>query len=302
MTDTQLPTEEKNDNRKKKLIAAILLFLLLAFGILAFLFLQTPEAPVVEKPAPKPIPVHVETEQEKWVANLAALNAAPIPTFTCNNFAVMDQSITLADGTVFTMPMETQAEDSAFHFIQAPAAPTHEQLFPNKTNGVFERCALNVAVPYTESLIEGETVLSPDRSSIPAAVAPYGYVDASPTDSYAVDGAIYASTNLYQTTDTLADVFKREIEVSSTFRDGITVVTKLNSVVTTESEVISIAFSTDADLGNAPADKMLELRSQVSEEQYKVLNAAATEVLHPTLVIATEDSGVGIDKTTGDGK
>jgi hypothetical protein len=273
------PSNSTRVERKShgKLILFLLL-LLLGLSILFYLFINqpTPEAPVVAKPAPV---VNEETEQEKWVKNLDALTATPLPSLTCNQLFVEQKEIELGNGEKATIPIEVFAPDGEVSFINLPDEPTSAQLFPDKSSGRFERCAVNIAVPYVEQTVDGVITMAPDRSSVEAIVGEYGYMEATEGDIYSTDGVIRASSNLYETSDTMADAVRREAENSSSFVDGITVVTKPNSVVVDYGEVLSIAFSTNEDLGNAPQEALDELRSKVSNEQYKVLNDYADTVL-----------------------
>lgn len=256
----------KKKNKRSLVILLVLLFLALVVGAFWLFNQPQPEADVKEIEVPI-----VLSEEEIWFANLDTLNTMAYPEFVCETFISTDITVPIGNGETITYLGDSYVEGSDFRFIVTPNEPSYEEFFPVITAGVeFERCSVNVPVVYTETVTgENETTLEPDLSSVDSMITKYGV---------GANGEA-VSWNAYNVDDNMSDAISNEVFLTNQLSVETIVTEEEYSVTETVNEVISIAFQTAEETGNPPESELDELRSRVTEEQYKILNDIVEEVL-----------------------
>lgn len=258
---------KQKKNKKTLIVLLLLLVAVIVAGVAWFITLPQQQTPPVVEPTPTTEPV-VLTEQDKWFDNLEKLNTMAYPKFTCNTFVNQEATLDFGDEDI-TEYFDHIVSKSDFRFVDE--LPSDEELFPVIVPGEqFERCSLNIPVDYLEETSSDGSVFSnPDLSSVDGVVAAY---DLGPNEET-------ISWNVYPTGDNMADAVQTQIFLTNLLGLENEIVEGVNSVTVTVNEVISIAFSTEEELGNPPEKELEELRSTITEEQFLILNNSLINIL-----------------------
>jgi hypothetical protein len=248
------PAQLPRQKRTKTAIALLLTLLLLV--IAGNIYLSRPKEP---EPVTTEIPE--PTAQGSWFSVLTQLEALPAPAYKCATYT--EQTFDM-DG--FPMTADTRVEGEPATFLFA-TAPTQEQLFPTKGEGVpFEACTIQLTDVYVQ---RDDGVRVPDFDIVESKLNAMGY-------SNDEENAIYSPAPMVDLTmnENAADAFRVEISTLPQFVGDITT-NEDGSRNITETSLLSIPFRTGLD---APAEEIAELRNRVSDGDYALLTAYATAV------------------------
>lgn len=259
---------KQKKNKKTLIVLLLLLVAVIVAGVVWFITLPQQQTPPVVEPTPTTEPV-VLTEQDKWFNNLETLNTMSYPKFTCNTFVNQETTLNIGNGETVTEYFNVYVPKGDFRFVDE--LPSNEELFPVIIpDEPFERCSLNIPVVYSEeTLPDGEVVSSPDLTPVDGIVASYGLSSNGETISW----------NVYPDGDNMADAVENQIFITNLLGLENETSEGVNSVTVTVNEVISIAFSTEEELGNPPEKELEELRSTITEEQFLILNNSLINIL-----------------------